>query len=90
MKAQSGYFSCHRTLCNTSIIGDYHSIFFCLHFHKEGAKATARVTFVTTWASVTRIHRLYSFLLITLVGGHVAVHYNDTDTSTLRISSSQR
>jgi len=69
VKAHSGYFSCHRTFCNTGIIriSDYHFFFFRLH--KEDTKVTVRVTLVTTWAGVAKTHRLYSFLPGTLVGG---------------------
>ncbi len=48
MKAQSGYFSCHKTFSSTGIVGNYRFFFFRLHFHEEGTKVTLAGAFVTT------------------------------------------
>jgi len=53
----------------SNIIGDFILSSSVYIFIREGAKGTARVTFVTTWASVRKTHRLYRILLGTLVGG---------------------
>ena len=42
MKAQDGYFSCHKFLLNRNIIGDYYSIFFSLHFHVRRYKGNCK------------------------------------------------
>ena len=69
MKAQDGYFSCHKIF----LLYQYWRLLFSyLQFTFSflgGTEGTARVPFVTTRASVCKIHRLYRILLGTLVGG---------------------
>jgi hypothetical protein len=68
VKAQDGYFSCHKIF----LLYQYWRLLFSylrftFSFFLGGTKGTGRVPFVTTRASVCKIHRLYRILLGTLV-----------------------